>query len=265
MPWTGPCSNARSMNASSSRTVFWQQSMMSSLTALVRQSRSWVNAWNRRVMPSQCRLSSRTDHADDLAHALHLVEAREVHQHGEAGEQLQALGEAAEHGQRAGDVLVGVDAELLQVVVLGRASPGIRGTCPYSLSGMPIVSSRWRVGGDVHGLHVGERGEHHLDLGRLEHAAVLVVVAVLHLDVGLGEEAEDLREQVALVVAELLRPVAAVLAERHFLGHPVNLLLPLPELVGPRVFEGLVGLAGFEQRHVVVSVRGGPIAGELPT
>jgi hypothetical protein len=49
--------------------------------------------------------------ADDLAHALHLVEAREVHQHGEAGEQLQPLGEAAEHGQRLGDVLVGVDAE----------------------------------------------------------------------------------------------------------------------------------------------------------
>ena len=49
--------------------------------------------------------------ADDLAHALHLVEAREVHQHGEAGEQLQPLGEAAEHGERLGDVLVGVDAE----------------------------------------------------------------------------------------------------------------------------------------------------------
>ena len=44
--------------------------------------------------------------ADDLAHPLHLVEAREVHQHREAGEQLQPLGEAAEHGERAGDVLV---------------------------------------------------------------------------------------------------------------------------------------------------------------
>src|SRR5678810_639567 len=60
MPSTGPNSNARSTNASSSRTVFWQQSMMSSRTALVMQSRSLTKAWNRRVMPSQCRLSSRT-------------------------------------------------------------------------------------------------------------------------------------------------------------------------------------------------------------
>ena len=77
---------------------------------------------------------------DDLAHALHLVEAREVHQHGEGGEQLQPLGEAAEHGQGAGDVGVGLDAEGVHVVVLG----------PHRLvfeegaelvSGMPMVSS----------------------------------------------------------------------------------------------------------------------------
>ena len=97
--------------------------------------------------------------------------------------------------------------------------------------------------------------EHHLDLGRLEHAAVFLVVAILHLDVGLGEEAEDLGEQVALVVGELLRPVAAILAQRHFLGHPVDLLLALPELVGPGVFERLVGLAGFEKGHLVSPVR----------
>ena len=70
---------------------------------------------------------------------------------------------------------------------------------PYSLSGMPMVSSRC-VGRDVHGFHVGEGGEHHLDLGRLEHAAIFVVVAILHLDIGLREEAENLGEQVALVV-----------------------------------------------------------------
>ena len=77
------------------------------------------------------------------------------------------------------------------------------------------------------------------------------MVAILHLDIGLGEEAEDLGEQIALVIGELLRPVAAVLAQRHFFRQPVHLLLPLPEIVGPGVLEGLVGLAGFEQRHVV--------------
>ena len=110
-----------------------------------------------------------------------------------------------------------------------------------------------RVSGDVHRLHVGESGQHHLDLGRLEHAAIFVVVAILHLDVGLGEEAEDLRQQVALMVGELLRPVAAILAERHFLGHPVDLLLALPEFERPGVFERLVLLAGFEKGHLTYS------------
>src|SRR3546814_6369300 len=56
--------------------------------------------------------------AHDLPHALHLVEAREVHQHGEAGEKLQSLGKAAEHCQRAGDILVRIDAEGREVIVL---------------------------------------------------------------------------------------------------------------------------------------------------
>src|SRR3546814_10741821 len=47
---------------------------------------------------------------DDLAHALHLVVAGEVHQPGEDGEQLQPLGEAAEHGQRPRDIRVGLGA-----------------------------------------------------------------------------------------------------------------------------------------------------------
>ena len=75
------------------------------------------------------------------------------------------------------------------------------------------------------------------------------MVAILHLDIRLGEEAEDLRQQVALVLGDLLRPVAAVLTQGHLLGHPVDLLLALPEIIGPGIFEGLVGLAGFEKRH----------------
>ena len=107
------------------------------------------------------------------------------------------------------------------------------------------------VRGDMHGFHVAERGQHHLDLGRLEHAAVIFVIAVLHLDIGLGEEAEDLRQQVALMVGQLLRPVAAILAQRHLFGHPVDLLLALPEIIGPRVFERLVLGAGFQERHAI--------------
>src|SRR3546814_4830959 len=57
--------------------------------------------------------------AHDLPHALHLVEAREVHQHGEAGEKLQSLGKADEHCQRAGDILVRNDAEGREI---GRAN-----------------------------------------------------------------------------------------------------------------------------------------------
>jgi hypothetical protein len=53
------------------------------------------------------------------------------------------------------------------------------------------------------------------------------------------------------MLGDLLRPVAAVLAQRHFLGQPVDLLLALPHVEGPGIFEGLVGLAGFEKGHGV--------------
>ena len=246
MPGTGPISNARSMNASSRSTVWWQTSRISLRTALVKQSRSFTKAWNSWMMPSQWRLSSRTLQRDDLAHALHLVEAREVHQHREAGEQLQPLGEAAEHGERLGDVLVGVDAEGGEIIVLVLHLLILEEGRIFALGHADRVE-QVRVGGDVDRLHVGEGGQHHLDLGRLEHAAIFVVVAILHLDVGLGEEAEDLGQQVALVVGQLLRPVAAILAERHLLRHPVDLLLALPEFERPGIFERLVLLAGFEK------------------
>ena len=94
----------------------------------------------------------------------------------------------------------------------------------------------------MHGLHVRERGEHHLDLGRAEHLRVALEVVVLHLDVGLREEAEHLREQIALAVGEP-QPVLAVLAERDLLGQPVDLLLAAPELDRPRIPERLVARA----------------------
>src|SRR3546814_16108670 len=43
----------------------------------------------------------------------------EVHQHREAGEELQALGKAAEHREGARDILVILDPESAHIVVLG--------------------------------------------------------------------------------------------------------------------------------------------------
>src|SRR3546814_9350662 len=67
------------------------------------------------------------------------------------------------------------------------------------------------------------------------------MVAVLHLDIRLGKEAENLREQVAFVIRDFLGPVPAIFAQRHFLGNPVDLLLAFPEIISPRIFERLVG------------------------
>jgi hypothetical protein len=202
--------------------------------------------------------------ADDLAHALHLVEPGEVHQHGEGGEELQPFGEAAEHGQRAGDVFVIIDPEGGHVVVLGLHFLIFEEHAIFAFGHADGVE-QVRIGGDVDRFHVGKRGQHHLDLGGLEHAAVFFVVAILHFHVGLGEEAEDLGEQVALVIGELLRPIATIFAQRHFLGQPVDLLLQLPVVIGPGVFEGLVGFAGFEKRHGVWTPDSaliyGPVAG----
>src|SRR3546814_10572150 len=53
----------------------------------------------------------------------------------------------------------------------------------------------------------------------------------------------------AFMVSDLMCPVAASLAQRDFLGQPMDLLLALPEMIGPRICEGLVGLAGFVKGH----------------
>src|SRR3546814_11572370 len=48
---------------------------------------------------------------------------------------------------------------------------------------------------------------------------------------------------------------SAILAQGHFFGHPVDLLLALPEIIGPGIFEGLVLLAGFGEGHGAYSLR----------
>ncbi len=178
----------------------------------------------------------------DLPHALHLVEAWEVHQHREGCEQLQPFGKAAEHRERAGNVFVAVDAELVDIIDLGRH---------FFIFKERRIFGFWHTDGveqvavrrDMDGFHVGKGGEHHLDFGRLEHAAIMFVVAILHLDIGLREETENLRQKVALMVRQFLRPIAAIFAQGHFFGQPMDLLLAFPEVIGPRIFKGLVAVA----------------------
>ena len=101
------------------------------------------------------------------------------------------------------------------------------------------------VGRNMDGFHVGKGGEHHFDFGRLEHAAIMFVVAILHLDIGLREETENLRQQIAFMVRKLLRPIAAILAQGHFFGQPMDLLLAFPKVISPRIFEGFVAITRF--------------------
>jgi hypothetical protein len=133
----------------------------------------------------------------DLAHTLHLVHAREVHQHRKGCEQLQAFGEGAEHRDRTQDVSIRLDAELLHVVVLVLHLL-VLGEGRELAIGHADGLKQQRVSRDVDRLHVGERGQHHLDFGRAENAAVALHVVVVHFHVGLREEAEDLRQQRAL-------------------------------------------------------------------
>src|SRR3546814_14766107 len=76
--------------------------------------------WSSDVCSSDLAVQALVAHrpAHDLAHALHLVEAREVHQHRKAGEELKPLGKAAEHCERLCDILVRINAEGGEIIVL---------------------------------------------------------------------------------------------------------------------------------------------------
>jgi hypothetical protein len=129
------------MNASSRSTVCWQTSLID----FAHRGRQAVALLGEGVEQLDDALAMKALVADaprdDLAHALHLVEAREIHQHREAGEELKPLGEAAEHGERLGDVLVGVDAERGEIIVLVLHLLILKEHAIFAL-GMPIVSSR---------------------------------------------------------------------------------------------------------------------------
>ncbi len=191
------------------------------------------------MIDSQCSDLVAHRPGDDLAHPLHLPEAREIQQDGEGGEQLQPLGEGAEGGQGLGDFVFRIDREALHVVVLVLHllvfEEGLVLDLRYA-DGVEQVA----VGGDVDRFGIGERRQHHQHFGRFEHPAVVLHVAVVHLDVGLGEEAEDLRQQVAFGVRQVAVPVLHVVGQRHLLRQPMHALLGQPRLIGPRVAERLV-------------------------
>ena len=87
---------------------------------------------------------------------------------------------------------------------------------------------------------IGKRRQHHFDFRRFEDAGITLHVIVVYFHIRLGEESENLGQQIALCLGELVRPILAILPKRHFLGHPVHLLLALPEIKSPRVTEWLV-------------------------
>ena len=183
----------------------------------------------------------------DLSHAVHLVVAREVQQHGEAGEQRHAFGEGAEHGERPRHIGAGSDAERVHVIGLGTHFAIVAEGLEFGLGHAQRLQQQ-RIGVDMHRLHVGERGHHHLHRERLKDRDIALEIVVTDLDVRLGEEAEDLCQQSPLVRRHpVRRPVLEIAAKRHLLTHPVRLLLSLPELVGPGIAIDVVSASRFQQ------------------
>ena len=183
---------------------------------------------------------------NDLPHALHFTEAREIQQDGEGREQLQAFGEGTERCQSLGNLVLAVDPEALHVVVFVLHLLVFEEGGVFDFRHADRIQ-QMAVGGDVHGFDVGEGGQHHQHFGGFKHLAVMLHVAVIHLDIGLGEEAEDLRQQVAFRRREVAVPVLHVVGERHFFRQPVHALLHQPCFIGPGIAERLVDRVGGQQ------------------
>lgn len=71
-------------------------------------------------------------------------------------------------------------------------------------------------------------------------------VTIVHFDIGLCEETENLCHQILLGGRDILFPVAHVFGQRHFFGNPVDALLRQPCLVTPRIQERFINVALFE-------------------
>ena len=141
----------------------------------------------------------------------------------------------------------GADAEGVHVIGLGAHLVIVAEGFEFGLGHAQGLQQQ-RIGVDMHRLHIGEGGHHHLHFQRLEDRDVALEVIVAHFDVALGEEAENLGQQSLFGIGEAARlPILDVGAQRHFLAHPMGLLLALPAIIGPGIAGDVIGAAGIEQ------------------
>jgi len=91
----------------------------------------------------------------NLPHALHLVKPGEVHQHREAGKQLQAFGKGAERRHGAGHVALGIHIKFVHVGDLVRHLLVVHKGFVLNL-GHPDGVQQVRVSRDMHGFNIRE-------------------------------------------------------------------------------------------------------------
>ena len=104
----------------------------------------------------------------DLTHALHFIEAREIHQNGKAGKELQAFGEAAKYRQRFGNILIGLNTPFLHIVIFILHLAIFHEGFIFDFRHADCVE-QMRIGRDMNGFHIGKRSQHHLNFSRLKH------------------------------------------------------------------------------------------------
>ena len=102
----------------------------------------------------------------------------------------------------------------------------------------------------MNGFHIRKGSQHHLNFGRFEHLTIMLHIAVVHFDISLNKEPEDLRQQIAFGTRQLFVPVFDILGQRHFFRQPVNALLGQPRIIGPRITKRFVDNTLFKKGHV---------------
>ena len=185
----------------------------------------------------------------NLAHTFHFVEAREIHQNREAGKQLQALGEATENGQCFGNIGFGFDTPFLHVVIFILHFAVFHEGFIFNFGHADRIQ-KMRISGNMNGFHIRKSGQHHLNFSRFEHLAVMLHIAIIHFDIGLNKEPENLRQQIAFSSGQLFMPVFDIFGQRYLFRQPVNALLGQPRIIGPRITKWFVDNTLFKKGHV---------------